>query len=129
MELISTAGPSRDGRPRTARKAWTVRAREGAERSAGVTLDLASLSMPQIYPLYEAVKRGITNSMKRTKVEPVGLLAAVAESVDDGFCLAAELDSRFPRLSHRDLVRLRKRAVGRGLLLERRGPDGRIYSL
>jgi hypothetical protein len=30
-------------------------------------------------------------------------------------------------LSHRDLVRSRKRAVRLGLLLERRGPDGRIY--
>jgi hypothetical protein len=74
-----------------------------------------------------ALKRGIMNSMKRTKVDPLDLLAAVAESVDDGFCLAAELDFRFSRLSHRDLVRLRKRAVRRGLLLERRGPDGRIY--
>jgi hypothetical protein len=65
--------------------------------------------------------------MKGTKVELVDLLAAIAESVDDGFCLAAKLDSRFSRLSHRDLVRARKGAVGRGLLLERRGPDGRIY--
>jgi hypothetical protein len=65
--------------------------------------------------------------MKRAKVEPVELLAAVADSVDDGFCPAAELDSRFPRLSHRDRARLRKRAVSHGLLLERRGPDGRVY--
>jgi hypothetical protein len=65
--------------------------------------------------------------MKRSKVEPVDLLAAVAESVDDGFCPATDLGSRFPRLSHRDQARLRKRAVRHGLLLERRGPDGRIY--
>jgi len=65
--------------------------------------------------------------MKRAKVEPIELLAAVAESVDDGFCPAAELSSRFPRLSHRDQARLRKQAVRQGLLLERRGPDGGIY--
>jgi hypothetical protein len=57
----------------------------------------------------------------------VDLLALVAESVDDGFCLAAELGSQFPRLSHRDLVRLWKRTVRLGLLLERRGPNGRVY--
>ena len=65
--------------------------------------------------------------MKRTKVEPEQLLAAIAETVDDGFCAASELRPRLPRLSHRDLVRLRARAARRGLILERRGPDGQIY--
>lgn len=63
----------------------------------------------------------------RPKVEPVELLAAIAESVDDGFCPAAELLPRFPRLGHRDLARLRGRTARRGLILERRGPDGRVY--
>jgi hypothetical protein len=63
----------------------------------------------------------------RKKVDPEELLAAVAEAVDDGFCPASALVSRLPKLSHRDLVRLRGQAVRRGLLLERRGPDGQIY--
>jgi len=61
------------------------------------------------------------------KTEPEQLLAAIADAVDDGFCPAASLASRFPKLSHRELVRLRSRALRRGLLLERRGPDGRAY--
>ncbi len=65
--------------------------------------------------------------MKRKKIELEELLAAVAEAADDGFLPASGLSSRFPKLGHRDLVRLRGRAVRAGLLLERRGPDGRVY--
>lgn len=65
--------------------------------------------------------------MRRAKTEPEDLLAAIAEAVDDGFLPVADLPPRFPKLGHRELVRLRKRAVRLGLLLERRGPDGRTY--
>ena len=65
--------------------------------------------------------------MKRKKVEPEELLAVIAAEVDDGFCPASALISHFPKLSHRDLVRLRKQAIRRGLILERRGSNGRIY--
>jgi hypothetical protein len=65
--------------------------------------------------------------LKRHKVDPRDLAAAVAEIADDGFCPTATLGSRFPKLGHRDLVRLRKRAVGQGLLLERRGPEGQVH--
>jgi hypothetical protein len=44
---------------------------------------------------------------KRTKTEPEELLAAIAEAVDDGFCPASSLVSQFPKLSHREFVRLR----------------------
>lgn len=65
--------------------------------------------------------------MRRAKVEPGELLAAIAEAVDDGFCPASALATRFPKLSHRDLVRVRGRAARHGLVLERRGPDGQVY--
>jgi hypothetical protein len=65
--------------------------------------------------------------MKRKKVDPEELLAAVAEAVDDGFLAASDLAPRFPKFGHRELVRLRGRAARAGLLLERRGPDGRVY--
>jgi hypothetical protein len=65
--------------------------------------------------------------MKRPKIEPEQLLAVIAAVVDDGFLPASGLRSHFPRLGDRDLVRLRARAVRRGLILERRGPDGQIY--
>lgn len=59
--------------------------------------------------------------------EPEDLVAAVADAADDGFCRAATIAGRFPKLGHRDLVRLRGRAERAGLLLERRGPDGQVY--
>jgi hypothetical protein len=65
--------------------------------------------------------------MRKKRTEPEELLAAIAEAVDDGFCPASRLVPLFPKLSHRDLVRLRGRALRRGLLLERRGPDGAAY--
>ena len=66
--------------------------------------------------------------MRRSrKSEPEELLAAIAEAVDDGFCPVSRLVPRFPKLSHRDLVRLRGQALRRGLVLERRGPDGQAY--
>jgi hypothetical protein len=64
---------------------------------------------------------------KRKKTGPEELLTAIAETVDDGFYPVSSLVSRFPKLSHRDLLRLRGQALRRGLLLERRGPDGRVY--
>jgi len=65
--------------------------------------------------------------MRRAKLEPLDLLAAIAETVDDGFCPMPALAQRFPRLGRRDLRRLQNRAAGRGLVMERRGPDGRLY--
>jgi hypothetical protein len=65
--------------------------------------------------------------MKRKKVAPNELLAVIAAEVDDGFCPASSLAPHFPKLSHRDLVRLRKQATRRGLVLERRGSNGRVY--
>jgi hypothetical protein len=67
------------------------------------------------------------SGMRRKKVAPEDLLAAVAAAADDGFCLASSLLPEFRGLGHRDLVRVRGRAVRNGLLLERRGRDGRIY--
>jgi hypothetical protein len=60
-------------------------------------------------------------------VEPQQLLVTIAEAVDDGFYPTSSLVSAFPKLTHRDLVRLEKQAVRQGLLFERRGPDGRTY--
>jgi hypothetical protein len=55
------------------------------------------------------------------------VLAAVVELADDGFCEKRALARRFPRLSERELRRSVARATRQGLLLERRGPDGRTY--
>jgi hypothetical protein len=55
------------------------------------------------------------------------VLAAIAGIADDGFCRRSDLIPLFPKLGERDLRRSIKRAVSLGLLLERRGPDARIY--
>jgi hypothetical protein len=65
--------------------------------------------------------------MRRKRPEPEVLLATIAEAVDDGFCPQSALAPRLPKLSHRDVMRLRGEALRRGFLLERRGPDGRAY--
>jgi hypothetical protein len=54
-------------------------------------------------------------------------LAAVVEQADDGFCPSGELSLRLRQFGSRELRRGLKRTVRRGLLLERRGPDGRTY--
>jgi hypothetical protein len=53
------------------------------------------------------------------------LLAAIAEAVDDGFYPTSALASTLPKLTHREVVRLRKRALALGLILERRDQQGR----
>jgi hypothetical protein len=65
--------------------------------------------------------------VRKPKAEPDQLLAAIAEAVDDGFYPVSSLVSAFPKLTHRERVRLRKRALRQGLVLERRGADGRTY--
>src|SRR4051794_36873260 len=66
-------------------------------------------------------------SMKRRVVTDEALLAAIAEAVDDGFCPWRDLAFRLRPIGERDLRRNVGRAIRRGLLLERRGPDGRSY--
>jgi DNA-binding MarR family transcriptional regulator len=58
---------------------------------------------------------------------PERLLALIAEAVDDGFYPASSLASALPKLTHREVVRLRKRALRQGLVLERRDPEGRTF--
>jgi hypothetical protein len=65
--------------------------------------------------------------LRRRALSDEVLLASIAEAVDDGFCPWRELVPRFRPLGDRDLRRNVARAVRRGLLLERRGPDGRAY--
>jgi hypothetical protein len=65
--------------------------------------------------------------MRRRRPDERELLAAIAELVDDGFASRAELAARLPRLGRRDLVKSYGRLAARGLVLERRAPDGGTY--
>ena len=55
------------------------------------------------------------------------VLAAIVDLAGDGYCPVAEVLRSLPRLSHADRRRAVKRAVNAGLLIERRGPDGRAH--
>lgn len=66
--------------------------------------------------------------MMRKRLQVEQLLEAIAAVADDGFCTAGELHPRLPRVSRRDLERGLARAANRGLVLLRRGPEGRRYA-
>jgi hypothetical protein len=59
--------------------------------------------------------------------EAEDILAAIVDLTDDGFCRRSELALRFPGLGERDLRRAVRRAIARGLVLERRGPEGAFH--
>jgi hypothetical protein len=65
--------------------------------------------------------------MRRQLAPEDEILEAVVDLADDGFCWRRELVPRFRGLGERDLRKSIARAVRHGLLLERRGPDGRLY--
>jgi hypothetical protein len=67
------------------------------------------------------------NARRAKSLEPERLLTVIAEAVDDGFYPSSSLPSAFPGLTYREVVRLRNRALGQGLVLERRDPEGRSY--
>ena len=63
--------------------------------------------------------------LKRITDEDV--LAAIEDRAGDGYCLVADLLPSLPKLTHADRRRAVSRAASRGLVIERRGPDGRAY--
>ena len=65
--------------------------------------------------------------MALRRITDEDVLASIVELAGDGFCLVAELLPSLPRRSHADRRRALKRSVNRGLVIERRGPDGRMH--
>jgi len=64
----------------------------------------------------------------RRRITDEDVLAAIAELAGDGYCLVADVLPLFPsRFSHADRRRAVYQSVNRGLLIERRGPDGRQH--
>ena len=55
------------------------------------------------------------------------VLEAIVELGGDGYCPVQDVFAELPRRTHADRRRAVYRAVNRGLLLERRGPDGRKW--
>jgi hypothetical protein len=63
--------------------------------------------------------------LKRITDEDV--LTAILEICGDGYCLAADLLPSLPKRSHADRRRALHRSVSHGLVIQRRGPDGREH--
>ena len=65
--------------------------------------------------------------MRRPLIAEEEILAAIVVLADDGFCRRDQLTLRFRTTGERELRRSLGRASRRGLVLERRGPEGRAY--
>jgi hypothetical protein len=65
--------------------------------------------------------------VSRKRITDEEVLRTLADLAGDGYCPAAELLSSLPKLSHADRRRAVHRAVSRGLVIERRAPDGRVH--
>jgi hypothetical protein len=64
-------------------------------------------------------------AMRRITDEDV--LDAIVALAGDGYCLVQELVRALPKRTYADRRRALHRAVNEGLVLERRGPDGRMH--
>jgi hypothetical protein len=65
--------------------------------------------------------------VRRKRITDEDVLAAIEDRAGDGYCPAADLLPSLPKLTHADRRRALHRAVNRGLVIQRRGPDGRQY--
>ena len=61
------------------------------------------------------------------KITDEHVLEAIVELGGDGYCRVPDVLARLPRRTHADRRRAVYRTVNRGLVLERRGPDGRVW--
>jgi hypothetical protein len=64
------------------------------------------------------------------RFEPItdeDVLSSIVELAGDGFCLVSELLPSLPKRSHADRRRAVHRTVNGGLVIQRRGPDGRVH--
>jgi hypothetical protein len=55
------------------------------------------------------------------------VLSSIVELAGDGYCLVADVLPSLPSRSHADRRRAVQRSINRGLVIQRRGPDGRAY--
>ena len=65
--------------------------------------------------------------MALPKITDEIVLAAIVELAGDGYCTVSELLPVLPRRTHADRRRALNRSINRGLVIERRGPDGRLF--
>jgi hypothetical protein len=66
--------------------------------------------------------------MTLKRITDADVLAAIEQLAGDGYCLVPDVLPQLPsRFSHADRRRALHRAVSHGLVIQRRGPDGREH--
>jgi hypothetical protein len=65
--------------------------------------------------------------MPPKRITDEDVLDAIVGLAGDGYCLVSELMRALPKRTYADRRRALKRSINRGLVLERRGPDGRMH--
>jgi hypothetical protein len=65
--------------------------------------------------------------MRLRRITDEHVLDAIVELAGDGYCLVPELFRKLPKRTHADRRRALNGSINRGLVLERRGPDGRMH--
>jgi hypothetical protein len=65
--------------------------------------------------------------VRSKRITDEDVLQAIVEVAGDGYCRLHDLVGAMAKRTHADRRRAIYRAVGRGLVIQRRGPDGRQY--
>jgi hypothetical protein len=65
--------------------------------------------------------------MALKRITDADVLDAIVDRAGDGYCLVADVLLSLPKRSHADRRRAVHRSLSRGLVIQRRGPDGRAY--
>jgi hypothetical protein len=66
--------------------------------------------------------------VRRKRITDGDVLGAIVELAGDGYCLVADVLPLLPsRFTHADRRRALHRSITRGLVIQRRGPDGREH--
>ncbi len=65
--------------------------------------------------------------MRLPRISDEDVVAAIVELAGDGYCLVSDMLPTLPKRTHADRRRALNRAVNRGLVIERRGLDGRTW--
>ncbi len=65
--------------------------------------------------------------MALRRITDENVLEAIVELAGDGYCLVQDLLHALPRRTHADRRRALHRSINRGLVIARRGPDGREH--
>jgi hypothetical protein len=65
--------------------------------------------------------------MALKRITDQDVLASIVELAGDGYCPVSKLLPLLPKRTHADRRRAVYRSINRGLVIERRAPDGKVH--